>query len=47
MFQPKTLFHYTDPEGAKGIAESNTIKASRNTVTDARFGEGNFKYQQE
>lgn len=35
-----TLYHYTDKEGAIGIAKSKKIKASTDTEKDAKYGPG-------
>jgi len=36
----KTLFHYTNEEGAKGIKDTNVIKQSSRARGDAAFGDG-------
>ncbi|KXJ27911.1 uncharacterized protein LOC110232929 [Exaiptasia diaphana] len=36
----KTLYHYTDEEGAEGIQNSGVIKESRSERGDAAFGSG-------
>jgi hypothetical protein len=34
------LYHYTDKNGALGIAKSKRINSSKNTTTDAVYGKG-------
>eukprot|EP00918_Siedleckia_nematoides_P097632 GHVU01213887.1.p1 GENE.GHVU01213887.1~~GHVU01213887.1.p1 ORF type:complete len:131 (+),score=23.49 GHVU01213887.1:142-534(+) len=36
----KTVYHYTDARGAKGIQKSGQIKKSTDTTLDAAFGPG-------
>lgn len=41
---PKTLYHYTNEDGLKGILESNSIKPSlkEKNPKDARYGDGQY-----